>query len=130
MSYLDVLSNPSYNDDTFKIGYTDREVGVRAIELYGTSVPTPFEIEAKYQLYNAACVEAEVHSALTEYRVNGSREFFRCDRDTIGISIEDDRRERRHEDHWRKLREITEDRRQVCVYERNGGRLIRVCRDD
>jgi hypothetical protein len=43
-----------------------------------TAVPTPFELE--YESYSEDCIwdEAELHKKLADYRINGSREFFKC----------------------------------------------------
>lgn len=69
------MVNPSM-PGLVKVGKTRRSGEVRAAELHGTGVPTPFIVV--YELATADCDATEqlVHAALDPYRVNGRREFF------------------------------------------------------
>jgi len=72
-----VLSNESI-PNKIKIGMTDRDPQIRANELSGTSVPTPFVVEYSCLVECSYEIEQKVHEALDGYRVNNQREFFSC----------------------------------------------------
>jgi hypothetical protein len=74
--FVYILSNPSM-PGLVKIGRTTRSVEGRANELYQTGVPTPFVVERQVLTPDCEALESEVHNALADCRVNGSREFFR-----------------------------------------------------
>lgn len=68
----------------YKIGFTDRSPMNRIEELSkSTSVPISFDILASIEVENAEQVERQIHFMLDAYRINGSREFFKCDTDRI-----------------------------------------------
>ncbi|HBK4618629.1 GIY-YIG nuclease family protein [Klebsiella michiganensis] len=71
-----VLSNPCM-PGIYKVGMTTTSPEVRARELSSaTGVPAPFKIEAAFYTHTPLEAEKEVHEALSEWRVNDSREFF------------------------------------------------------
>ncbi|WP_323115295.1 GIY-YIG nuclease family protein [Klebsiella variicola] len=71
-----VLSNPCM-PGIYKVGMTTTSPEVRARELSSaTGVPAPFKIEAAFYTHSPLESEKEVHEALSEWRVNDSREFF------------------------------------------------------
>ena len=74
-----VLKNPAF-PNLVKIGITTRdEVEVRMSELYTTGVPLPFECVYAGKVDNPKTVEAALHHAFSNSRVNPSREFFDID---------------------------------------------------
>jgi len=86
--YIYVLSNPSFGDEIYKVGFTTRTPEGRIDELSGsTSVPTPFVLEYTEYTCNCKIVERLVHLDLAQYRLNDRREFFKCDLSTIVTSI-------------------------------------------
>ena len=79
MAYVYVLSNPSYPEGTYKIGHTTKTMQERLAGLNNTSVPTPFKVEAQYEVLGegrSALVERYTHKNLKPYRLNKGREFF------------------------------------------------------
>ena len=63
----------------FKIGHTIRDPRTRCDELYRSSAcPTPFELLAHAEVSDAAPMERHLHAALSPFRHNSQREFFRC----------------------------------------------------
>ena len=74
-----VLKNPAFTN-LVKIGITTRdEVHVRMSELYTTGVPLPFECVYAGKVDDPKKVEAALHHAFSNTRVNPSREFFDID---------------------------------------------------
>ena len=74
-----VLKNPAF-PNLVKIGITTREeVQIRMSELYTTGVPLPFECVFAGKVDNPKTVEAALHHAFLNTRVNPSREFFDID---------------------------------------------------
>ena len=74
-----VLKNPAF-PNLVKIGITTREeVEIRMSELYTTGVPLPFECVYAGKVDNPKTVEAALHHAFSNSRVNPSREFFDID---------------------------------------------------
>ncbi len=73
--FVYVLSNKSM-PGLLKIGYS-KNVSERVKQLSNTSIPTPFKCE--YYIYSENCAKLEkmVHLALSMYRVNDDREFFK-----------------------------------------------------
>lgn len=73
-----VLSNPSFRPDLFKVGRTGRDVGaaLRARQLRGTGVPTPFVVETTFACSRMCAVERVAHEMLAAARVSADREFF------------------------------------------------------
>jgi hypothetical protein len=74
--YIYVLTNPLM-PDVVKIGFTERSVGERAVELSaGTGVALPFDIIASFPVREPASVEKQIHEMLAHRRVSAKREFF------------------------------------------------------
>jgi hypothetical protein len=82
MSHIYILSNPAFELNVLKIGYTGKSAGARADELYtnNTSVPEEFKVEYEAWVNDPQKVEYLVHQALDEYRINKKREFFSISR--------------------------------------------------
>lgn len=79
LGYIYILSNPSFQKGIFKIGYTTRNVKQRVTELNDpTSVPTPFKIEAYFEVVDPEITERKIHNALREFRPS-AKEFFKLD---------------------------------------------------
>lgn len=77
MGYVYLLSNPSM-PGLVKLGCTDRPPAERISELSAaTGVPTPFTLELSVFVPDHLETESQLHQALSSYRVNDSREFFR-----------------------------------------------------
>jgi len=68
-----------------KIGVSRHDATVRARTLYSTGVALPFKVAYQLPIYDPYIVERAVHCALHRFRVNQSREFFRC---TVEQAIE------------------------------------------
>jgi len=74
-----IIKNPAF-PNLVKIGITTRdEVNVRMSELYTTGVPLPFECVYAGKVDDPKKVEAALHHAFLNTRVNPSREFFDID---------------------------------------------------
>ena len=74
-----ILSNPSI-PDVLKIGFTNLTPELRAKQLSSsTGVVIPFKVEWAFKCFDGNRMEAEVHSALKEYRISNQREFFQVD---------------------------------------------------
>ena len=73
-----ILSNPSFRDNLLKVGRTGRTLGasLRAQELRGTGVPTPFIVEREFRCSRMCAVERTAHEFLIAKRVAPDREFF------------------------------------------------------
>ena len=77
MGYVYILVNTSM-PGLIKIGKTQRDCHKRAREISdATGVPTPFTVVYKLSSEKYEWLESKLHNALTEYRVNPNREFFR-----------------------------------------------------
>jgi len=73
-----VLTNPSM-PGMVKIGYTNRLSEDRTHDLYGTSIPLPFNVEYRRITSNPTAVERRAHELLSHRRINPRREFFSTD---------------------------------------------------
>ncbi|MBO8190344.1 GIY-YIG nuclease family protein [Streptomyces oryzae] len=82
--FVYVQRNPAF-PDMLKIGYSARLAEDRAKDLYGTSVPFPYEVLFRALSSRPEDVERAVHRLLTAQRVNADREFFRV---TLDVAIE------------------------------------------
>jgi len=81
--FVYILSNPSM-PGIFKIGSTERSVKERVAELSATTgVPTPFHVEHYILTEDPKSLEHSLHEELSEFRVNGNREFFRIQIDEL-----------------------------------------------
>jgi len=74
--YIYVLSNPSM-PNLVKIGRSIHGGRQRAKEIYQTGVPTPFVLEFEMLTEDPKDMELNIHEALSRYRENNNREFFR-----------------------------------------------------
>lgn len=87
VAWVYILTNPSM-PDLVKIGITRGDVHARAQALSSTTgVPTPFEIYFAMRCICGADVEKRIHSLLSEFRVNPSREFFQCSLDQAKAAL-------------------------------------------
>ena len=76
--WIYILSNPCM-PGLLKIGMTTISPQARAKELSSsTGVPEKFAIEASYFSEDPRGDESRIHSALNDFRLNESREFFTC----------------------------------------------------
>lgn len=81
IGFVYVLSNPTL-PGLVKVGLTTRLPEDRSLELFNTSVPTPFEVVFRIATSRPCDVEKLAHDLLIEHRVNPKREFFK-------VSIDD-----------------------------------------
>ena len=80
ISYVYVMSNKSYGNDTFKIGSTSGIPEDRAVTLSSTGLIHPFVVEYKEKFKNAEFIEKKIfHKILKKQRIKGNREFFKVD---------------------------------------------------
>ena len=78
-----VLTNPAMPELT-KVGRTSQDdVTSRMNQLYTTGVPVPFECEYACQLKDSEAVEAALHKAFGNTRVNPKREFFKIEPERV-----------------------------------------------
>jgi flagellar biosynthesis GTPase FlhF len=87
-----VISNPgSFGEDVFKVGMTRRlEPMERIRELGDASVPFGFDVHAVIYSEDAPGLEAALHRALTDRRVNlvnERKEFFRASLDHLEVLV-------------------------------------------
>lgn len=76
--YIYCISNPSFKENLYKIGFTTQNLQKRIDSLYKTGVPTKFIINFAKMVKNCRQTEHEIHVKLKRARVNPSREFFKC----------------------------------------------------
>lgn len=86
--YVYVISNiGSFGEGVYKIGMTRRiEPIERVLELGDASVPFPFDVHAMIWSEDAPTLEAELHRAFDDRKVNainGRKEFFRVTLDEV-----------------------------------------------
>ncbi len=78
-----VLTNPAM-PGLVKIGKTTQlEIKERMKQLYGTSVPVPFDCAFACQVKDATEVEKALHFAFGVVRTNPNREFFRIEAERV-----------------------------------------------
>ena len=87
--YIYCLSNPSFKDNTYKIGYTTKTPELRAYQLYKTGLPKPFQIEFSKYVRNVTYFEKQLHQKFKRQRMNYDREFFRIPLKTIKKSFDE-----------------------------------------
>lgn len=81
--FVYVLGNESM-PSVYKIGHTKFHPAIRAAQLSSaTGCPTAFEVLAYFASEDAFSDEVAMHKDLSEYRVNGRREFFNAPPDLI-----------------------------------------------
>ena len=85
--YVYVMSNPSFKDNIFKIGWTKNHPLVRAKNLQSSGVPTAFKVEYIIKTENGYKLEQEIHSFLSNYRMEDNREFFELSKDNLEIIL-------------------------------------------
>ncbi|MCA9227967.1 MAG: GIY-YIG nuclease family protein, partial [Planctomycetales bacterium] len=88
MGFVYIISNiGSFGKHVYKIGLTRRlDPQERVSELSDASVPFSFDVHAVISSKDAPALEAKLHQALSDYRVNKvnlRKEFFRVDLETI-----------------------------------------------
>lgn len=76
--YVYCISNPSFKENLYKIGFTTKNLQTRIDSLYKTGVPTKFQINLAKMVKNCRKTETDIHLKLKRMRVNPSREFFKC----------------------------------------------------
>ena len=81
--YVYVLSNPSFDENLFKIGFTRKNPIERAQELCTSGIPTPFVVECFIISTNGSKLEKIIHKYLNEYRESSTREFFRINKEKL-----------------------------------------------
>lgn len=90
-----------------KIGYTSGTVEDRMSQLMTTGVPTSFECVCQVEVDTPHLVEASIHRALSSYRLESNREFFRLSESSAIETIQ-----RETEPYATRLRDARE-RRQI-----------------
>lgn len=91
--YVYVISNiGSFGEGVYKIGMTRRiEPMERVIELGDASVPFPFDVHAMIWSDDAPTLEASLHRAFDDRKVNainGRKEFFRVSLDEVRAELD------------------------------------------
>jgi hypothetical protein len=81
--YVYAVTNPSI-PGLVKIGRTTN-MEKRLESLYDTSVPTPFECVCVKEVNNPNDVESNLHTLLSEFRVNDKREFFKVEIEKVKL---------------------------------------------
>ena len=76
--FIYILSNHSM-PDLKKVGRTERHPEIRAAELSKHSgIPTEFNVVFYIEVYDMYAAENRIHSALSQFRCNNDREFFKA----------------------------------------------------
>lgn len=78
IGYVYILTNEAM-PGLVKVGKTTRTPEERAVQLFVTGVPQPFEVHTSFHSPNCDRLEQVAHEALAEFRVSDCREFFQCD---------------------------------------------------
>jgi len=76
------MSNQSYDDDVFKIGWTREHPYIRAKSLSTSGIMTPFIVEFVVITTEGSKLETQIHHRLHKFRQVKNREFFKitkCD---------------------------------------------------
>jgi hypothetical protein len=81
--YVYAVTNPSI-PGLVKIGRTSN-MEKRLESLYDTSVPTPFECVCVKKVNNPNDIESNLHTLLSEFRVNDKREFFKVEIEKVKL---------------------------------------------
>lgn len=74
--FMYIFSNPVM-PGLLKIGWSQKVPTERAVELFVTGVPSPFEVEYYCLTEGDESIETSVHQTLANYRHREDREFFR-----------------------------------------------------
>jgi hypothetical protein len=80
--YVYFMTNACYDDDVFKIGWTSRHPSNRISQL-NTGAPTPFIVDLVIVTPEGYKLEKQIHTHLTQYRIDSNREFFKIPKDTL-----------------------------------------------
>lgn len=83
IGYLYCLSNSSYENNTYKIGYTKNDPKIRISQLNTTGLIQPFTLEFAKKVCNIQEKEKIIHKILDKHRINKNREFFKINIDEI-----------------------------------------------
>lgn len=75
--WLYVMSNEGLKPGLIKIGRTN-DLRQHMQDLYGKGVAAPYRVAYKGLVDDYEEVEAKVHAALEDYRINPERDFFEC----------------------------------------------------
>ena len=81
--YVYIMSNPSFDADVFKIGWTREHPAIRANDLHTSGLPTPFVVESVIITTEGAKQEKNIHKRLTQYRMESNREFFKISKNDL-----------------------------------------------
>ena len=81
--YIYCLSNESFKEDIFKIGFTTRNPFIRMKELFNTSTPTEFKMVLCKEVNECSKTESVIHYLLKKNRIHKSREFFKIELDKV-----------------------------------------------
>jgi hypothetical protein len=79
-----ILTNPVM-PGLIKIGITSTDLPTRMKQLYSCGVPVPFECAYAKRVQDYQKVEATLHLAFGDHRINGNREFFRIDPERVRV---------------------------------------------
>jgi hypothetical protein len=74
-----IMSNPSYDADVFKIGWTRKHHIKRSMQAIG--VPTSFVVESVIITHDGHKLETQIHDHLKQYRME--RKFFKIPKDVL-----------------------------------------------
>ena len=79
--YVYIMSNPSYDDDVLKIGWTRKHHIKRSMQ--ATGVPTSFVVEYVIFTQEGHDLETQIHNHLKQYRIEDKRKFFKIAKDVL-----------------------------------------------
>ena len=79
--YVYIMSNPSYDDDVLKIGWTRKHHIKRSMQ--ATGVPTSFVVESVIITNEGHELETQIHEHLKQYRIEPNRKFFKIPKDVL-----------------------------------------------
>ena len=79
--YVYIMSNPSYDNDVLKIGWTRKHHIKRSMQ--ATGVPTSFVVESLIITHEGHELETQIHNHLMQYRIEPNRKFFRISKDVL-----------------------------------------------
>ena len=76
-----IMSNPSYDDDVLKIGWTRKHHIKRTMQ--ATGVPTCFVVEYVIFTQEGHYLETQIYDRLKQYRIEDKRKFFKIAKDVL-----------------------------------------------
>jgi hypothetical protein len=79
--FVYIMSNPSYDDDVLKIGWTRKHHIKRSMQ--ATGVPTSFVVEYVIFAQDGHELETQIHGHLKQYRIEDKRKFFKIAIDAL-----------------------------------------------